>query len=890
MAVVIALLLTGLGGDVRAEGPPDSGATLAKRVVSMFDFEERQRGNFEDMPRHWYRIHQEGFPRYTLENTAFDNTVAHSGTHSLKLELNGGSAGAVLETGAIAAMPGANYIISAHVRTTDLRHARAMVVAYFCDDFGRIIEPSIVRSPLTASHNRWMPVKLELTGNQPRAAWIVLQVLLLQPDHFPGAALRQPGQINPAVTRQDITGSAWFDDVAIYQLPRISLATQTATNIIRHPDQPQFAVEVRDLTGQKLTADVSVYDHAGRRVDRMQRKLGSGQSPSWTWRPKLPKYGWYWADLQVHAARNRVGRRLVAMAYMPALSSVGRAEATRFAILAEDLPAPQRKLLIDTLNRIGTGAVTLNVWDSSTRLHQTLDTTAPDPLIRQLLDGGYQVTLCLADVPQELALVARADVNRPLGLFTRDPALWRDPLERLLIRYGRDAMRWQIGRTGSGEAFRRQDLSTLYPRISQLFQRYIAQPSVLLPWQANEQVSHDLHGAAGLTMDVPVGIEPDTLADYRATWPASIGELTLALQTLKPPHYSHATRAEDLALRMIRAWQTQPDRLAIRRPWSSARADASDILPDPLLCVWSNVAGQLSERRVVGRINAGGGIECLILEGAGPASSSIVAWKRANPTLSVDKFELYLGRNPELMDIWGNTKPAELADGRHVVPVTTTPVFVRNINVNLAKLRASFRLEPDFAESRYKVHEHDLVVANPWPRVLAGRLRITGPEHWRINPSVINFSIPGGEEVRVPLEIVFPISELSGEKQVTAVMEFDADQNYRVELATPMRVGLRHILMQPTASVEEIPGTDGDVLVTLMITNIGTEPQSLYAYAVAPDQPRQERVVSSLPGGQYTIKKFRFANCGKPLAGKQLRVGLREMDGPAMLNKMVQLP
>jgi hypothetical protein len=70
MAVVIALLLTGLGGDVRAEGPPDSGATLAKRVVSMFDFEERQRGNFEDMPRHWYRIHQEGFPRYTLENTA----------------------------------------------------------------------------------------------------------------------------------------------------------------------------------------------------------------------------------------------------------------------------------------------------------------------------------------------------------------------------------------------------------------------------------------------------------------------------------------------------------------------------------------------------------------------------------------------------------------------------------------------------------------------------------------------------------------------------------------------------------------------------------------------------------------------------------------------------
>ncbi len=869
-----------------APGP----AVLSKRVVRLFDFEERPLGNYEDMPRDWYRIHQPGFPRYTLQNTAFDTAERASGEHSLKFALNGGSAGAVLETGAIAAIPGANYIVSAKVRTADLRHSRAMMVAYFIDDFGRVIEPSIARSPRTINNDAWTTLKIDLRGEHPRAAWIGLQLLLLQPEHFPGAPPRDPDAVSPEVTRQDIGGSAWFDDVTIYQLPRIRLATQTQTHIIRRPDRPHLDVEVRDLTGQKLSAQVHVYDHMGRLVDRMQRNLGGGQSPRWRWSPRLPQLGWYWADLQVHAPAGRVGRRLVAMAWLPESTTAGRAEAGRFVIVAEDLPDAQRDLLPETLGAIGSKGAVLSVWDDDTVLRDQPGPTVPDPLVRRLIDSGYQLTLSLSAVPQELALMARVDRDKPLSLFTGKAELWRQPVEKLLVRYGRDALRWQIGRTGTNEAFWRDDLGVLYPKVASLFARYIAQPAVVLPWSAHDELPDDLATVSGLTMHLPASIRPDRIPDYVATWPESAGELTLAMQTLSPAHYDHEVRAEDLALRMIHAWRAQPDRLAIERPWSSAQPAGRDVLPDPLLAVWSNVAGQLAERRFVGPMHLGEGIECHILEGRNPSNSALVVWNRSAPRSAEARVELFLGEQPEVMDIWGNVAPLRTEGGRHVIPLDTTPRFVRNINVKLARLRAAFRLEPDFAESRFKVHKHELVLANPWPRTLTGRLRITEPKHWRINPRLINFSIPGRDEIRVPLDITFPMSELAGEKHLAAMMEFDADQPHRIELGAPLRIGLQNILMQPSASIEPVPGERGDVVISMMVQNIGDKAESLYAYATAPDQPRQERVISNLQPGERLVKRFRFADCAAPLRGRSLRVGLREMEGPAMLNKLVDVP
>ena len=87
------------------------------------------------------------------------------------------------------------------------------------------------------------------------------------------------------------------------------------------------------------------------------------------------------------------------------------------------------------------------------------------------------------------------------------------------------------------------------------------------------------------------------------------------------------------------------------------------------------------------------------------------------------------------IDPWGNRQAlATDTQGRHQLTLTATPVFIEGIDVMLARLRGSFRIDPSFVRSVYKMHKHTLELTNPYPRSIYGTLRITGPAHWKIGP------------------------------------------------------------------------------------------------------------------------------------------------------------
>ena len=84
-------------------------------------------------------------------------------------------------------------------------------------------------------------------------------------------------------------------------------------------------------------------------------------------------------------------------------------------------------------------------------------------------------------------------------------------------------------------------------------------------------------------------------------------------------------------------------------------------------------------------------------------------------------------------------------------------------------------------------------------------------------------------------------------------------------------------------------GADGqvDAVVTLVISNIGQEMLSLSAYASLPEFPRQEQSVARLQGGDSVIRSFRFPAGGEVAREHAIRVGVREVNGPAGLNKLL---
>jgi hypothetical protein len=263
-------------------------------------------------------------------------------------------------------------------------------------------------------------------------------------------------------------------------------------------------------------------------------------------------------------------------------------------------------------------------------------------------------------------------------------------------------------------------------------------------------------------------------------------------------------------------------------------------------------------------------------------------WNEAagNPVVELDMF---IGPSPVAIDIYGNRRPLQRSAGKQQLVVTQSPQFIDGIDMRLARLRAGFRLDPEFVVSTHARHEHALTLANPYPRTIAGRVHITGPERWDIQPRIHNFSIPAGQQVKLPVSFSFPINEIAGPKQMTAQMELEADERYTLDLSAPLTVGLQNVHLQANATIEAGAG-DGDVVVTLLVSNTGDADQSFYAFALAPGAARQERIISPLKAGQSTIKRFRFPAAAVTLSGQEIRVGLRQTDGPAVLNHVVQAP
>jgi len=141
------------------------------------------------------------------------------------------------------------------------------------------------------------------------------------------------------------------------------------------------------------------------------------------------------------------------------------------------------------------------------------------------------------------------------------------------------------------------------------------------------------------------------------------------------------------------------------------------------------------------------------------------------------------------------------------------------------------------------------------------------------------------------MSITFPIHELAGEKLITAHVELDADQRHQLDLAAPLRIGLEKIDFKSNLSTRSNPDGSTDLVLTLVITNLGEDDESFYAFALPPGLPRMQRIVSPLEAGQTLIKHFYIpADKADDLSGESIRVGLRQTDGPAILNHILDVP
>jgi hypothetical protein len=854
------------------------------RVLRNFDFEERRYGNDEDLPMHWIKVEGPGFPHYV--NGCLSTDQAHGGRFSFRFTLNGGSLAYRYGPGDIRVQPGAHYRIEGFCRTTVLRQARARITAYFTDQDGHALRKSVQHSELYAAaraDDPWHALGLELSADDPQAAYLVLQLELLQPDQYVQSSLGKR-----ALYVQDIRGSAWFDDISISEVPRVYLTTDRPGNIFRASDILRLHVRVNDRFTDDLEAQLVLTDATGRIVYQRSGSLkmnavediGHNERRLALDLPAVPA-GWYEAALQMSSQGQSLGDEKLDLIRL-ADEQDHEIPDDRFGIVATTVPFQAWSALPGILPYLGAGRVKLALWSKAGDA-QDMDPVAFDRLLTSLGELGITPTACLLALPPEVARNVEADDWDALLKVRTDT--WQPQLAYLIARHANHLDRWQLGDDGSDAFVTDPAMRKVYSLIYEEFAKLVSNPDLAMPWPAWYELAGQL--PATVALSVSPSVLPSQLPLYMQEIAGYQGHnLSLSIQLLDRHQYGRDAQICDLAERVIYALSAGAKRIDLPAPFT-ASVDGDNVIyqPQELLMIERTLTSLLSGTTYLGRVPLGEGIDafCFDRDGRG----ILALWSKGN-TSGVKSLALDLGDRASRVDLWGNVTPlfhpsASGVNDQLPLMVTTEPIFIVDIDGPQAQLRASVAVNQPLLESSFEPHNRRIRFTNTYRQPINGSLKLRAPAGWTLNPPTFQFSLNPGESFERDFSVEFPYNSFAGPKTLNCDFTLSAERTTSFTVPLTLELGLSDVGMQSLAL------RDGnDVVVQQMITNYGEQPINYSSFAVFPGQARQERLVTNLGPGRTVLKRYRFPNV-QLQPDTHIRVGVKELDGTRILNEDVEV-
>lgn len=913
--------------------PTDPGsAPRSDRVIALYNFEEPD--NPFDFPGDFFRaqsdpargIEREGYPVFNM--ASFDFNTAYSGDASVMLPVRRGSVCLRLRPGALPVFADADYRVSCMVRAEDLTHARFRLVARYLDTSGAPIPNSDIRSEPILPNPNWEPVEIVIPGgNHPSAAFLQIDTEVIQP------RLRETAQLGEhQVWDEDFAGAAWVDDILVEQLPRLSLRTQSESNIIAAPDIPEFQLLVRDLTGHNLEAHLIVRDHTGRVIDEETRRVESSQVPT-IWRPAISRFGWYDAAVHLRSSGHEISVVPVEFCWVPAIqheddmNAADIASRARYGLGAEHFRSALVPHLDELAERLCAASITLGVWDRDTDASDSSELAQKMSTLSSTASSSWRsLGIALPQTPQALSVLLQADADEVLRVMgTDDPAMIQavdDMVEPMLDRLGQFVRRWRIGPLDSGAVFWDDLAPEQIARARGLLSLLVPGPVVDIPWSPYLDFAplEEADALGAVTVHIPQGTGTNAVRDVLERWNdsglAEKAELTISLGTGQAGRFSPGRASSELVKRLVLIESAtsdlklkQPPSIELERPWHWSDSLDPQLLPLPEAAAWRATIDRLRGRRVAANLTFEPGTHVYLLTPVDPKSDrggALVAW---NDTASLDdaSIEIFLGDDHvTAIDMWGNTSgriaPSRLDVGQgealdvHRIPITTDPLFIEGIDVELALFTSSIRLDNPTIQATPGPHPRLITMSNPWPVAIDGSLIITepsprlpsgSPSGWEIAPRVIRFSAAPGESIEIPVDIGFTAVEPAGQKQLVADVLLSAGPTgERIRAASKFSIELEGVELD----VRAIISADGKSLaVEAVVTNTSTEPLDLDLSASARGFPRQGAPIAQLVPGASVVRRFMYQGGVTRLSGGEIYVSVEDPMRSGRLNKSVKI-
>ncbi|MEZ6232639.1 MAG: hypothetical protein R3B68_00465 [Phycisphaerales bacterium] len=913
--------------EVEPEPPPDRRPEAARRTVGFFDFEEFST-NPGLVPLRW-RVAQDGLgqdrPGFPIFNAPeLDYAVAFAGQGSVRLPTRGGSTSLLVEPGVLPVFPEADYRVSAMVRTMGLQHARAFVEACLLDDRGQVIPGSRSRGMPLQTDGEWEESGVTVHGDFPNAAFVRIELMLLQPEQFEPDP---PGY--GRAWESDVTGAAWFDNVSVVQQPRVSLSTGAPGNVVNLPSRPLVTILARDAAGETLEGVCRVYDANGSLVASMRRPMQSGRWEE-RWDPGLTRLGWYRVVVEIWGDGQRLGWGTLDLAWLPARQP-RHAGAGGFGVLIRDpsLAAPGQ--IASAGEAASVDHLTLPIWPAS------LEPESIDALANGLgeltsstgtLRGHVEFALTM--VPDSLGDVLGLRREQVMRALAQDRATWSAYLDPLLDRFGQSVRRWQVGAAGDESATGSASFEDNLRAAGAAIARLVPGPVLVVPWRADRQAA-TLPSVRGIDHEfnvlVPASFAPEGVEEAVRSWtppepgaaPGSLGgaqgssaappPTTFVIETIDSDVFGARAAVIDAVRRGVHAWAgagaSQP-RLSLVDPWVRGGDPRATLMPRPQLAAWRTLRDHLGGRRVLGAAPTSPGVRCFVLSPRDRATEAgaLVAWAEwASPEDAA--LDMMLSTGPvRVIDPFGNevvVHPEEqtrrgLIARRHRIPLTDMPVIIEGVDVALVRLQSSLRVEPATITAQAAPLDLTLVLQNPWDLPLAGRALIVDPggagaggqrdRSWRIEPRTFDFEAPAGGEARMPLTVLMREFEEAGRKDWIIDVRLAGREDLGwITITAPMEVGLDGVDLRLSTR------TSGpDLWVELSISNTRDTPVVLDSVVFAPGFPRERRTIGQIAPRSQVARRFFYADGARLLTGQAITASIRETDNGHRENRTVVVP
>lgn len=876
--------------------------------------------NYDSWPDRWTRLHDAEHPHYVrmgIEDGPTDLGKA--------LVIRPDGASAQVSSPMIDAIPKFSYKLELRVRVKGVEHGTVRLRMAFHDSSDRLQQLEL--SPVLRSDGEWRDFQLgDFQPSHPDVDRLYLQV-----DY-------QRGE------RGDLNAEIAVADLRLYRLPSISIKTDSRYNVYTDPGKvkvtcslsgileqnPEIRFQLLDATNKSISGKGEIEILPGRLIHESKTRaseivdgFGSDKSSyegSVPWRPPIKDYGFY---------RVRVGM-FSAVTGRP----VGEARSITLAVVRKDLETSESgefgwslpkaddplpfAVLQELLPRVGVRKVKLPVWFPAE------DEERADTLLRfaeQLAARGIDTIGVLEDPSPRLTDANSDEPTPPIdSLLSADPSYWTPLLDPVITRLSLRVRWWQLGADEDTSFVGYSNLPEKIGAIRNQLFRFGQDVRLAIGWrwdhaqQWRERLTWDGEQMAGREQ-----LNADGLASAFASAPPSPverwvlvapPEVELATPEGADPNdpddpltraamvYRHQQRVRDFVEQVLVAKVNGADGIFIADPFSgSADADAGrtgvmndDGTPGELLLPWRTCARLLGGAEHLGSIQLPSGSSNWLFRRP-DGQVVMVLWN-----LSVDVTEdesdvveevLYLGEEPLVIDVWGKSSPAELREGRHVIPVGRMPRFVIGLNEPIARWRMSTDFERESLPSVFGApHENRLSFTNTFHQGIGGRVRVVAPDqaegddplqdapskYWRIGIEDDRIRLAADEPSHA--NVLFTLLGAGyGYQPIRIDFEVQADQEYRFSVWRRLHVGEGDIDIEIDSYIDDT----GRLVVEQKMANLSGPASDFKCLLYAP-QRRPKRTQVFQLGPEVDKKEYRYLN-PESLIGEKFELQIEELDG-----------